>query len=239
MANNLLSRKHYCEETIFDKIDTPSKAYWLGVLYADGYVDMRGYYTVLETKDLDWLEQFKSFMKSEHTIYKGNGTHILSIGSKYLNSSLQQYGVIPNKTYDHNIDVYVPEKELESHFWRGAMDGDGCIGYYPTVKNIHQRCRVILTNINMNFLLKIQNFFKNNYNIPSYIALKHSKNSQYYHWSYGPRPAYLTKILLDILYKDFTFDICLKRKYNKYLEVLDAAKELEYIQKKPRLKISN
>jgi hypothetical protein len=99
MANSLPSRKYYFDETTFDVIDTPEKAYWLGALYADGNIDIRGYYTKLEVKDLDWLEQLKSFLKSEHKIFKGNKTHILAIGSQYLNSSLQQHGLIPNKTY--------------------------------------------------------------------------------------------------------------------------------------------
>lgn len=233
MANRLLERKHYFHEHIFDLIDTPEKAYWLGVLYTDGCVTSNGFYTKLETKDRDWLELFKKFMNAEHPLLRGQGTWFISIGSKYLNETLHQYGIIPNKTYDYFIPVYIPKGELESHYWRGCMDGDGCIGYYPTVQSIHQRCRVILCNKNAEFLELIKKFFIG-LGYKSYIALKHSKNSDYYHWSYGPRPAYLAKEVLDVLYKDSSIDIRLERKYNTYMKICEAAKELSYVNRKPR-----
>lgn len=31
-------RKHNCNEDYFEKIDSNKKAYWLGLLFADGYV---------------------------------------------------------------------------------------------------------------------------------------------------------------------------------------------------------
>lgn len=31
-------RKYYFDNNIFSKIDTAEKAYWIGFLYADGYV---------------------------------------------------------------------------------------------------------------------------------------------------------------------------------------------------------
>ena len=43
------------KEDIFEVIDTPEKAYWLGFLYADGYVQTRGYMIALTLSSKDKL----------------------------------------------------------------------------------------------------------------------------------------------------------------------------------------
>ena len=52
--------KYYRNSNIFEKIDTEEKAYWLGFLYADGYVDPeRGEIILgLAEKDKEHINKF-------------------------------------------------------------------------------------------------------------------------------------------------------------------------------------
>ena len=42
-GNDFTARKYRCNETYFDHIDSESKAYWLGFIYADGCISNNGY----------------------------------------------------------------------------------------------------------------------------------------------------------------------------------------------------
>lgn len=41
------SRKYYCNFDFFECIDTEEKAYWLGFLYADGYIIKHNYNNIV------------------------------------------------------------------------------------------------------------------------------------------------------------------------------------------------
>lgn len=56
---------------IFHNIDTSEKAYWLGFIYADGYVDRQGLSIALGEKDKVHLYKFSQFMQCyEDYIYE-------------------------------------------------------------------------------------------------------------------------------------------------------------------------
>ena len=64
------ARRNYLNYTInensFSTIDSPDKAYWLGVMYSDGYISKTEYtnkfgISVAE-RDKKWLEKFKQFL---------------------------------------------------------------------------------------------------------------------------------------------------------------------------------
>lgn len=120
----------------FDEI-TEASAYWVGFLMADGWIDRRGYIGLrLATCDRGHIEKFKVFLSSGHAIMDipvrggpgsrnvGNGTCQLFVGSKRMCRVLADYGVVPAKT-----KTAVPAKILVSNrdFWRGLVDGDGCL----------------------------------------------------------------------------------------------------------------
>ena len=52
------------DNTVFDTIDTEEKAYWLGFMYADGYVQNNGNSVELSLKgsDVEHLEKFRVFL---------------------------------------------------------------------------------------------------------------------------------------------------------------------------------
>lgn len=163
MANYANHTTTYTVDTsFFVAIDTPSKAYWLGVLVADGHLvthpKLRLQLQVAE-KDADWLRSFLHDMKSDHPVKNcqggfGHAAVRVEITNKTLLEPLAKYGIKDQRVIDK-----VPDK-LCCHFIRGLVDGDGCFvhetykaranGYVP-----HQT-RLSLINENRELLLRVQ-----------------------------------------------------------------------------------
>ena len=136
---------HTLNEHIFDVIDTEEKAYWLGFLYADGYVycSNNHYYCQLrmQARDKAHIELFKNFVQTSvdieggyTTVAIGTGSgkehysYRLTLSSKTLVDSLIRHGCVQSKT----LIVRFPSIEsvpqnLVKHFIRGYFDGDGSI----------------------------------------------------------------------------------------------------------------
>lgn len=128
-------RKFNINENYFNKIDSNNKAYFLGLLYADGCMDKNRYSFMisLQEKDKFLLEKLKSeleyegelkFIKYSHKGYQNQFK--LYITNKKLYKSLINLGVYPNKSLILTFPTIqqVPKKYL-SHFIRGYFDGDG------------------------------------------------------------------------------------------------------------------
>lgn len=127
-------RKYAVNESYFDRIDTEEKAYWLGFLTADGDIGDNHIQLRLSAKDKTHLSKFTTSIQSEHPItdsvvtikdkkYKVAGLHI---GSQRLASVLAKHGVTPRKSMTVEPCPNIPA-HLIHHYWRGILDGDGCI----------------------------------------------------------------------------------------------------------------
>lgn len=139
-------RKYSFNENYFEVIDNEHKAYWLGFIYADGYVNSQKSSFELRVQESD-LEHLKKFIKSingnmpiretnkviKDKTYKGYSLQVNSI--KFKNDLIKQ-GCFENKSLilKFPIEKQVP-KELIHHFIRGYIDGDGC---YVLRKNTYQ-----------------------------------------------------------------------------------------------------
>ncbi len=128
--------------SIFKNIDTEEKAYWLGFIYADGSVDNRHKKLKVTLSDLDknHLLKLQKFLGHDKPLYtykektfNFNSDYMckpqveLSVYSVELFNSLQTFGIIPNKTYNFCLDISSIPNNLHKHFWRGIIDGDGCL----------------------------------------------------------------------------------------------------------------
>jgi len=139
--NEVERRKNYntirntINHDIFEKIDSPSKAYFLGLLIADGCIAKpsgnRQMAVRLELTDREILEHFRLFLGSKNevlTLKKKDAvlTHYLVVvSSNKMASDLSTYGVIKNKT--HKSILPKLEEHLMSHLIRGIFDGDGSV----------------------------------------------------------------------------------------------------------------
>lgn len=138
---NISSRKHgkryRVNDNFFDMIDTEEKAYWLGFITADGNISKSGYAIRINLSAVDvvHIEKFKTAIKSNHKIVIKEGTGrskkpaaFFNIYSKHLWNRLIELGVVPNKSLIIKKCQEIPSY-LESHYWRGLVDGNGGISH--------------------------------------------------------------------------------------------------------------
>jgi DNA-binding transcriptional regulator WhiA len=116
------------DSSVFDTIDTSEKAYWLGFIFADGYVSKKNNFELsLAIKDLNHLTKLKEFIKFEGKIYIDNkiGRCRLQFQDSQIVNSLKEIGCINKKS----LVLKFPDidESLYAHFIRGYFDGDGCI----------------------------------------------------------------------------------------------------------------
>lgn len=125
-------------EDIFSDIDSPDKAYWLGVMYADGYI-METKYTnkfgiSVKQSDKEWLEKFSTFLnygevheyREGKTGYNPGAMYArLLIGSNKIVQDLVKWGVVPHKS---KVLTDIPDIPFKLDFIRGYIDGDGSLG---------------------------------------------------------------------------------------------------------------
>lgn len=136
------------DQTYFEKIDTRSKAYFLGLLMSDGNVQDTGFRISLKADDREILEKLAielnyegglEFIKPRHKLKK-NGEmgmsspqYRLSIHKNKIAQDLIKLGCMKNKTWKLRFPTedQVP-REFIADFLRGYCDGDGTISSkYP------------------------------------------------------------------------------------------------------------
>lgn len=221
------SLKYYYDEFFFDKIDTEEKAYWLGFIYADGYLTNE--YSVgieIHEKDINHVEKFRQSLKAESTVkvYHKNSTFgpqtncRFVIRSKHMHSILLSYYGSIHKTFEGHFPK-IDREDLVRHVIRGFFDGDGSITGEPKDEN-HLFCPQISF-------------------IGTKETLEYIENISGFSWSWGQRfPEKKTNnyqigcgrvndciSFLNFMYKDAT--IYLDRKHDRYLNMLENRERLK------------
>lgn len=213
--NRGFTRKYKINETYFEKINTPEKAYWLGWLASDGYVSEKEYQIRLSLIDKEIIENFKKSLKTDYKITTVKFTenskiqYRITINSKYMIESLKKLGIVNKKSYKTCIPN-IP-KEFIPYFLRGYFEGDGHISNRNSQTN-HCNCQITSCSILM--LTQIEEYLKQNkiLNKPnSYI----SKTKNYYRLIIGK--TYEAIAFFNLIYKN-PF-LVLSRKYKKFLEI--------------------
>jgi intein-encoded DNA endonuclease-like protein len=201
-------RKNTLDEHCFDVIDTEEKAYWLGFMYADGYVssDLKEFSLSLQERDIDHLNVFKGFVGSnakllrlDYTVKNPSISYKLFIGSRVVAESLNKLGCTPNKS----LTLKFPSKEivpehLTQHFIRGYFDGDGCV--YIDKQNI--LFQAVGTKDMMEHIVKTVGVDMNVRQIGNVYEIRCKGNAK-------------AMKVFDWMYKDAS--VCLRRKYDKYI----------------------
>lgn len=173
------TRSKSLNENYFDNINTPNKAYILGWVMSDGYVN--NYKLVFGLKDLEILEFIKSETKSEHKISevfvydkRTNKTYqqyVLQITSKKMSESLNKLGVHQSKSF--TVDLPKIDNTLYPHLIRGIFDGDGYIGEGKnSAGNLFPRFSLILSENLYNSLIPIFNDLNIELKKPNIVAEK-------------------------------------------------------------------
>ena len=214
-----LSKRRKFNDGFFEKINTKEKAYWLGFIYADGYIvyneDIGNYELGIELheKDAYILNSLNKLFGNKHII-KFREREIsfnryeyiskiasLRIYSKKVCDDLIANGIVTNKT--KSLTYPIVDNDVFFHFLRGFFDGDGCL-----YNNINGHKFIHFTNSNDIFLKYISN-----------VLLKYDINSKVYKEKDKKFRLVLNKYhsekLLNYLYKD-SDELKLVRKYHKY-----------------------
>ena len=165
-------------ENYFENIDSEDKAYWLGFIWADGYItESQDFGIEIAIKDIQHLEKLQRDLESNTIIRKRqkesygkiNESCILEFRNKKIVQDLEEIGMIPNKTYNLPIPN-IPEK-FYTDFIRGFFDGDGT--YVLNTQNHNKEISCVCYC--KNFLEWIQQNFESN-NINSFLSKKNNKH---------------------------------------------------------------
>lgn len=152
IENNIAIRKrtHTFDENFFSVIDSNLKAYFLGFIFADGYVAQasakKGAIITIEIsyKDIDVLIAFAQSVKYSGDIkvtYKKRGEEIykyalINLCSKKMSEDLLALGLLNNKT--KNISFPSVSKKFIPSFMLGFSDGDGSVFYNQATRGNSQ-----------------------------------------------------------------------------------------------------
>ena len=129
------NRKHFYEEDIFKEINTAEKAYWLGFITADGYVNEdRGFMRIkLKECDKSHLYKFVKFIKGDEEMIKyeyhkitGNKQYYVEVNGRNFVNTLVDLNIRQRKSMKEVWCDKIPEKYIKDYI-RGIIDGDGHI----------------------------------------------------------------------------------------------------------------
>ena len=215
-----------CDYHYFDEIDTEEKAYWLGFLTADGWINKSKKTNAgvtgieLQYGDIGHLKKFNKSISGNYQITdrwrpctlskdkeKKNHMCCIRIFSSIMYNSLMKIGFSNNKSYDFSIPEL--QQHLIRHYIRGYFDGDGCLCYTNKSFNIsfitasrmlYEDLFTILANIPVTVGI---NIFENEFGTTMYRLEIYRQQDKIN--------------FLDWIYKDS--NIYLDRKYKKYLKV--------------------
>jgi hypothetical protein len=223
--------KYTFDHSFFESIDTEAKAYFLGFMLADGHVGEREVIIQLHSKDRHIIEEFIQCINGNNVISeKVNNSNFSNIKKQSMCSrlnlrsdkmilDLNALGLYRDKTY--NTIIPKISEHLERHFWRGLLDGDGHISFYQSkyktkLANDKTKCYGYkILEVGICGHINTANAFVEFLN-------KHNIETP------GVRPdkaIYQVRVrtkdcpkFLDLIYSDSDPKLCLKRKYEKYLE---------------------
>ena len=216
-------------EDFFKTIDTEEKAYWLGFIYADGYIIefKRGERVKsmslgigLNANDKTHLQKFLNDIeytngKITQKTMKGKDEKLhdsvqVVVNNTQMCRDLIKLGVTPRKSHT----LTFPSKDIVSdhllrHFIRGYVDGDGYVGY---ARNNRLRFGVIGTRWFLEGLMERNSMFNAPIRIDKRSSIPTTNNG------IGMSHTRAENILC-YLYKDA--NVYLDRKYNKVLPVIE------------------
>ena len=233
--NNHCNKKNRCfDEHYFDTIDSPNKSYYLGIIYADGWVSNHlrqdgksasyEFGMQLQRNDRYILEQLNSELGGVHSIkdFERNciiltnhfpsytQSSILRIYSKHFVTSLMKHNIATDKSY---ADIFpIVEDNLFCHFIRGYFDGDGCV-----YANKYGKPQIHFTAFGDSFLSYIQSKLDSLYGIRSSIYAENENKHRLMIFRKDD-----VNRFFDVIYGSGC-NIKMLRKYNKYITLLGLA----------------
>ena len=219
-------RKYFHDEDFFETIDTEEKAYWLGFMFADGYiVDHSNDYgqdefgMSLAIDSIDAIEKFKKSIKATNPIrYDTSGEckgtnkqplcKIVMRSQKTVNDLIDK-GCVKQKTAILEPPKHVPD-ELIHHFLRGFFDGDGSL-----IRSQRKNSNYVNFSVDYTSTYPMIMWIFDHFKMGS--ICKENRREFIWYWKLGGNQQVIK--FYHYLYDDAT--IWLDRKYNKFQELLE------------------
>lgn len=219
------NKKYQVNENYFREIDTPEKAYFLGLLFSDGNNNEKtGVVRIsLQEEDSYILDTFNKYIYQNdrplyHTEIKGyKSSSCLAICNRTISNDLKILGCVGNKSL--TLDFPNINNNFIKHFIRGYFDGDGSAivdarGNFTfqligTKKFITKTKEILSDSLSLNDN-KICKNIKNKKN-PLYVLRYSSKKD--------------CLKLREWLYEET--EIFLKRKFNKFQQIKETDRKSE------------
>ena len=222
--------KKTCQRDFFNVIDTDEKAYWLGFIFADGYISfsdsnakkgqLASVYCVgikLQISDRYHLKKFNKSINGNYKVFeettypdgfrkKKTKSAKIIVYSKQMYEDLSRY-FDRDKTYTAQFPNI--SDNLIRHFIRGYFDGDGCLTI--TEKTF----QIGFAGASENFHIGLKNILElNGFHPCEYIRVNKYGTKIYYMRLNRIEEKYE---FLNWIYNDC--NIYLDRKYQKYLKI--------------------
>jgi len=200
-------------------VDNEVTAYIAGLYAADGSNEKSGISLGLQSQDKEILEKISNYFNYTGPLYtmnksKTNKKHNvrLTISDSLFRKFFEERGIIKNKTLDYKVpDFYL----YNPHFWRGMLDGDGCIFKYARKYTIYG-ISLVGTKHTIDAFKKFCEFVLNkSVNVNPY---KIKSDIDIYSINFVGK-IYIP--LLKVIYDNSIADMYITRKYNKYLEIIN------------------
>lgn len=205
-------RKFHIDDTYFHQ-ESSNMAYLLGLYASDGNVSKKDntISLILSNVDKDFLSMVAKELKftgniKEYENSKGFRNVRLIFTSLPIKEKFQEYGIIPNKTYNFSFPMQL-NKKYWIDFIRGYFDGDG------SICKSGQSIRWTIGSHGKNILATIIDFFFEEYQI-SKVKIYQRKDGFYY-FQYSTNA---TKQIYKILYTQDS--LYLPRKKEKFESLL-------------------
>jgi len=205
------SRKYPLNEHYFDNINTPNKAYIMGLFYADGYNSGKSIKLCLQDRDIQILEDIKKELGTDIPLEKRiftehptwHDAYTLNLNSVYMCKQLEKLGMVKAKSLILDFPNWITE-DLFPFFLKGYIDGDGWVrpktlGFMGTDK----------------FSYGVQDYLKNHYNIKSSVMTMKRHYSEHTKTWYTSSFA-TSKQLSELMFSQSCLGI--QRKVQKYID---------------------
>ena len=228
-------RTYSHKEDFFHTIDTEEKAYWLGFMFADGYISNNDnrygqdqFGLSLAEEDIGSLYQFKKALDATNPVHiynrnsntKGQSLCRLQLTSQQTVDDLIMHGCKKQKSHILQPPIDVPN-ELIPHFIRGFFDGDGSI--VKAKNNNYKKTSGYVYSINITTTKMMADWLQAYFDMGS--VAKESRKEFTYYYNLGGHLQVIK--FYHILYDKAT--VYMKRKYLRFQELLNKYEETQGI----------
>lgn len=148
-VNTARLNRYTLNESYFENINSERKAYWLGYLYADGFIGDEHYNNIVFSQkksdgyiikqfadDIEFTGKLREQKSNAGSFKNGESQIVINFSSKKMANDLRKLNMLTCKSMTMS-ELPPIENKYMRHFIRGYFDGDGSI--YETKRNYYKQ----------------------------------------------------------------------------------------------------